>query len=164
MKYTVESGDRLVNIEVNGEGEDLSLGEGDESQSVRFRIIGDRAVLHLGNRTIEGYVSVTEDGYNVVLDGRTYSLTVADAKARALAGSAAKQAKTGGTVKAPMPGLVKAINVAVGDTVEKGTSLIILEAMKMENELTAPGPGTVKDVKVAAGAVVDQGAVLVVLE
>jgi biotin carboxyl carrier protein len=63
-----------------------------------------------------------------------------------------------------MPGLVKAVNVKVGDEVQRGTSLVILEAMKMENDLTSPGPGVVKEIKVEAGAKVDQGQALVIIE
>lgn len=67
-------------------------------------------------------------------------------------------------IPAPMPGLVLEINVNVGDTVEKGDPLLILEAMKMENVLKSPGGGTVKSIEVAKGAAVDKGELLVVLE
>jgi biotin carboxyl carrier protein len=76
-----------------------------------------------------------------------------------------KQAQTGEvTIKAPMPGLVRAVTVAVGDSVEAGQRLVLLEAMKMENEIHAPRAGTVKAVRVAAGETVENGRPLVVLE
>ncbi|MCC5971989.1 MAG: acetyl/propionyl/methylcrotonyl-CoA carboxylase subunit alpha [Pararhodobacter sp.] len=70
----------------------------------------------------------------------------------------------GGVILAPMPGLVKAVFVAVGDTVEKGTRLAVLEAMKMEHTLAAGRDGVIGEVLVEAGAQVEAGAALIVLE
>ena len=64
-------------------------------------------------------------------------------------------------LKAPMPGLIVGINVAVGDAVGKGDSLLILEAMKMENNLKAPGDGIVKTIRATKGDRVEKGQVLV---
>jgi biotin carboxyl carrier protein len=67
-------------------------------------------------------------------------------------------------VKAPMPGLVLDILVEAGQTIQKGDSLLILEAMKMENVLKATGDGTVKSVIVEKGNAVDKNQVLIELE
>jgi len=67
-------------------------------------------------------------------------------------------------VVAPMPGLIVRVNVSPGDTVAAGQGLVVVEAMKMENELKAPADGVVARVSVEAGAAVEKGAVLVVLE
>jgi acetyl/propionyl-CoA carboxylase alpha subunit len=69
-----------------------------------------------------------------------------------------------GSLAAPMPGKVVRVLVEVGDAVEKGAGLVVLEAMKMQNQLQAPGPGTVREVRVAEGESVDGGQILVVLE
>jgi biotin carboxyl carrier protein len=69
-----------------------------------------------------------------------------------------------GSVVAPMPGKVLSIKVEVGDKVETGQPVLILEAMKMENVLNAPVDGTVKEIKVAPGDNANQGDVLVVIE
>ena len=69
----------------------------------------------------------------------------------------------GETISAPMPGNILAVNVMVGDAVKKGDVLMVLEAMKMENEIMAPCDGTVASVGVNAGATVETGAVLCVL-
>jgi propionyl-CoA carboxylase alpha chain len=65
---------------------------------------------------------------------------------------------------APMPGIVRQVLVAIGDRVEKGAVMVILEAMKMEHPLVAYAPGTVKEVRVAVGQMVDPDAVMVVVE
>jgi len=69
----------------------------------------------------------------------------------------------GGTVRAPMPGLVVRIEVAEGQQVDAGAGLVVVEAMKMENELRAPRPGMVQTVHVAVGQAVEKGASLVTL-
>ena len=67
-------------------------------------------------------------------------------------------------VKAPMPGLVLSIDVKVGDTIQKGDALLILEAMKMENILKSTGDGTVKAIKVNGGEAVEKNQILMELE
>lgn len=68
------------------------------------------------------------------------------------------------TVNAPMPGVILDIKVSVGDSVKKGDVLLILEAMKMENEIVAPTDGTVASINVSKGASVNAGDVLVSLK
>ncbi|MBK8879597.1 MAG: acetyl-CoA carboxylase biotin carboxyl carrier protein subunit [Haliscomenobacter sp.] len=67
-------------------------------------------------------------------------------------------------IKAPMPGLVLEISVKEGDTVEKGQSLLILEAMKMENVLKSPGDGVVKRIFVDKGRPVDKNQILLEMD
>lgn len=75
-----------------------------------------------------------------------------------------KPAATGGTpVNAPMPGTILSVNVNEGQSVKKGDVLVVLEAMKMENEIKAPTDATVSSVAVQKGESVDTGAVLVTL-
>jgi len=69
----------------------------------------------------------------------------------------------GASVKAPMQGNINDIKVSVGQSVNKGDTLLILEAMKLENEIVAPVSGTVKSIHVSKGQTVDNGTVLVVL-
>ena len=82
---------------------------------------------------------------------------------RQRAAEAAKKTKGGGTdrvIKSPMPGRVVKVLVKVGDVVEAGQAVLVIEAMKMENELKAKGAGTVAEVHVAAGAAVEANAKL----
>lgn len=68
-----------------------------------------------------------------------------------------------GVVTAPMPGTINAVKVKVGDQVKQGDPLVVLEAMKMENEIPAPVAGTVKEVRVTQGQTVNNGDVLVII-
>ena len=81
----------------------------------------------------------------------------------ALTGTGRKEA-VGGVVKAPMPGLVVRVEVSEGQTVEAGAGLVVVEAMKMENELRATVNGVVEQVHVKAGDRVEKGAALVTLK
>ena len=72
----------------------------------------------------------------------------------------APSAGEGEKVTAPMPGTILDVKVAVGDSVSKGQVIMILEAMKMENEVVAPQDGTIASINVAAGDSVEAGAVL----
>lgn len=76
---------------------------------------------------------------------------------------AADSSPAGGAVTAPMPGTVLSIGVAPGDKVTKGQTLLILEAMKMENQIMAPTDGVIKEINVTQGVSVNAGDILVVL-
>lgn len=70
---------------------------------------------------------------------------------------------TGGDIMAPMPGLVLQVLVAVGDTVEEGTPLLLLEAMKMENIIKADGHATVESIEITTGQAVEKGQLLITM-
>lgn len=121
----------------------------------------------LNNRTYEVEV---EAGQAMLVDEyEAYSPAPAAAPAPTVAAPAAALAAAspalaaGEVVKSPMPGNILKINVTVGQKVSEGDALLILEAMKMENEIAAPKAGTVAQIIVSKGAVVETGAPLVVL-
>ncbi len=109
--------------------------------------------------------------YNVTVNGTAYEITLeavdaSDVKAAAPAAApapAAKPAAGGETVSSPMPGTILSVNVTSGAAVKKGDVLMVLEAMKMENEIMSPCDGTVTSVNVSKGAAVETGAVLCVI-
>lgn len=126
--------------------------------------------------------------YNITINGVTYAVEVeevggtvsapaapvaaptapaaapATPKAAAPAAAPKVAGKAGSVViKAPMPGNINKVNVKPGDAVKKGDVLVVLEAMKMENDVCAPEDGTVASVDVTKGATVETDAVLVTL-
>ena len=115
--------------------------------------------------------------YNVNVNGTMYEVTVeevvggaapvaaAPAPVAAPAPAAAPVAAPAGgeSVTSPMPGNILSVNVNVGDTVAEGQVLMILEAMKMENEIMAPKAGTITNVAVQKGATVESGTLLCVI-
>ena len=109
-------------------------------------------------------VSVEELGATAALAAPVVAPAPVAAVAAAPAPAAAPAAPVAGNaVKAPMPGTINRVNVKVGDAVKKGDVLIVLEAMKMENDICAPADGTVKAVHVAQGASVATDEALVTI-
>ena len=115
--------------------------------------------------------------YNITVNGKAYDVAVeeidagtpapivAPAPVAAAPTPAAPSAVAEGTkVTAPMPGTILDIKVAVGDTVESGKPLFVLEAMKMENDVNAPCSGKVVSVNVTKGTAVETGTVLAVIQ
>jgi biotin carboxyl carrier protein len=100
----------------------------------------------------------------VWLDGRTAAATLDGRRARHGRGDASGRSHGAQSIVAPMPGRVVRILVSPGDEVAVRQSVIVVEAMKMENELRSPKAGRVKDVSVAVGASVEAGRVLIVIE
>ncbi|MEJ7616700.1 MAG: biotin/lipoyl-containing protein [Pyrinomonadaceae bacterium] len=102
----------------------------------------------------------------VHLKGRVYRIGLFDPKRlrATAAGPGGRQLAGASTVKAPMPGKVLRVLTEVGASVEAGAGVIVIEAMKMQNELKATTAGTVTELRVAAGATVKAGDVLIVIE
>lgn len=117
----------------------------------------------LNGRSYEAKVVAGPDGYCVDIDGHRSMVEIRDPRA-ALRRGARGIVAGGQTVSAPMPGKVVRILVTVGDRVEPGDSLVVVEAMKMQNELKAGKSGTVIQVGAAPGATVALGEMLVVIE
>lgn len=102
--------------------------------------------------------------YEITVAGQRFEVHVENERARALIGSLKSARETGEIkIRAPMPGLVLNITKTIGEPVERGETVAILEAMKMENDLSTPHAGTVKEVLVNKGQTVNQGDVLVVI-
>jgi acetyl/propionyl-CoA carboxylase alpha subunit len=102
------------------------------------------------------------DGTDVVVDGDAFRVEIEDRRRRGR--SAAKPTDGGGQrLVAPMPGRVVAVLATVGQPVEPGAGLVVLEAMKMENEFRATSAGVVAEVHVAPGQAVNAGDLLVVV-
>jgi biotin carboxyl carrier protein len=121
--------------------------------------------LIVDNRSFEIEVDNSEDEYRVLVDGRNYRVNMVDERRVRVGGAqGGLQLQGRQKVSVPMPGKVIAVLVSEGDAVEKGQGLVIVEAMKMENEVRSPINGEIKEIRVEPGATVEGGAVLVVVE
>jgi biotin carboxyl carrier protein len=150
---------RVVDISAAGAalGQGRVLVQAGDGRAVQALIGEDHRSTPTGPRTVE-----------VVVDGWRFELEVEDA-ARAELRARATRARTTGPgsgrfeVHAMIPGRVAAVAVAVGDAVTAGQTLLVVEAMKMQNELRAPRDGVVERVSVGVGETIDLGDLLVVL-
>jgi biotin carboxyl carrier protein len=118
--------------------------------------------LIVNGESYEGYVYPDENGWQVLLQGQFYQVHVEDEREKRLKTAIQGIAHPGAefVLKAPMPGLVISVPVSEGQTVEKGQTLIILESMKMQNELRAPYTGKVARLRIKAGESVEQKQIL----
>ena len=121
-------------------------------------------IVNLNGKNYEVEVEETEAVITGVADAvaAPVAAPVAAAPAPAQAPSAAVSAD-GAKVISPMPGTILSVNKNVGDSVNEGDVIMILEAMKMENEIVAPASGTIKQLLVSKGSTVDTDAVLAVV-
>ena len=163
MTYEVSVGERTLSVELRREGERFIVTlDGGEEQAVDIRR-SDPAQMSLlvGGRSYSVGLARRPDGWDVDLLGTSHACAVVDPRRKALRLSGAASE---GTLSTSMPGKVVRLLVAVGDHVEEGDPVAVVEAMKMENELKAPVSGRVAEIPVAAGEAVDAGAVILRIE
>lgn len=156
VEHEVELIERLGELQVQVDGEPFSI----EYESVDA--LGQVGVLSDG---LSFGASVEGDGERiaVTIAGHTYHVVIEDERERAAHAAERSSAGSGGTVTSVMPGVVVAVLVRRGQQVEEGESLLILEAMKMQNEIVAPCAGLVAAVHVEEGRAVGTGDKLVTL-
>jgi acetyl/propionyl-CoA carboxylase alpha subunit len=127
---------------------------------VRMVTVGDRV------HRVVVRPGATRGEYTLWLDGFRFTVEALDERTRAIRELSGTAAGPSGPapLKAPMPGLIVRVNVQAGDQVQAGQGLVVMEAMKMENELRATAAGRVKAVIAAPGTAVEKGALLIELE
>lgn len=164
MEYEVKIGEQTYMVELNENGQVLLDGE---PVDVDFNIIGESGLYSLlvNNESFEALVEQGENVWKILLLGNMYEAQVTDERTRLLRSRATSMVPESGEVaiRAPMPGLVVDVPVEVGQEVEAGENIVILESMKMENELKAPRAGRVERISVNPGDSVDQNQTLLVL-
>jgi pyruvate carboxylase subunit B len=149
-------------VQVDGERVSASV-ESINGSPVRMVTIGDEVHRVVVRPRERGGV---RGAYTLWLDGYRFEVEALDERGRAIRELSGKSAEPSGPAPlvAPMPGLVVRVNVQPGDEVQAGQGLVVMEAMKMENELRAPAAGRVRAILAAPGTAVEKGAVLIELE
>ena len=182
MPYIVSTNNQTYHVEIDEDHRQLSLDEG--TYAIDWRqlaslvadakgniaeggqyslLIGDQS-YDIFARRITGANDKQGETYEILFAGHRFEVKVEDERTRLLAGRAASSAASGdASVNAPMPGLVVGVPLEPGATVAAGQTVVVLEAMKMENDLASPIAGVLKEVRVSRGQTVDQGEVLVVI-
>jgi pyruvate carboxylase subunit B len=166
MNYIVELNGERHEFELDGPTARLGGNEvpahleSVEGTPIRLVSIGDRVHRVLVRRGRRRGV------YTLWVDGHRFAVEALDERSRTIRDITAAASKPTGPapIIAPMPGLVVRINVAVGDIITAGHGAIVMEAMKMENELRATTGGTVKAIHAEVGAAAEKGEILVELE
>jgi pyruvate carboxylase subunit B len=165
VKYIVDVAGRRLRVELAGDqvvvdGVSLAASlEAVEGTPVRLLRVGDTVHRVVARR------GATRGAWHVGLDGWQFETDALDERTRAIRDLAATQRAAQGPAPlvAPMPGLVVRVLVEVGAEVAAGQGLVVVEAMKMENELRASAPGRITAVHAVAGTAVEKGTVLVEL-
>jgi biotin carboxyl carrier protein len=166
MKYVVVVGETEVEVDLDGDvvtvAGSASLAHLNEVEGtpVRMVTIGDEVHRVVARR------GATRGRFTLWLDGFRYEVEALDERTRAIRALSAvgREASGPAPLVAPMPGMIVRISVEVGDIVQAGQGLIVMEAMKMENELRATSAGTVKAILAREGTAVEKGAMLLELE
>jgi len=166
MKYFVRIGD--TEIELSREGDEVLVDGATtsarladvEGTPVRMLTVGDEV------HRIVVRPAGPRGRYTIWVDGFRHEVEALDERLRAIRELAGASAGPVGPAPllAPMPGMIVRVNVQVGDRVDPGQGLVVMEAMKMENELRSSSAGVVKAIRATPGTAVERGAVLVELE
>lgn len=165
MRYVTTVGDHTFEIEIEEPGV-VQVNGREHAVDLQEIVPGRLYSLLLDHASSEAFVEGDGNGCcRVLLRGELYPVKVEDERALRLARGLAGFVPASGEIpiRAPMPGLVVSVPVEVGQSIRKGDLLVILESMKMDNELCAPRDGTVARVHVGEGAGVEARATLITL-
>jgi biotin carboxyl carrier protein len=159
---TVEG--RTLRVEVRGQDGRFDVVLDGRALVVDYRETGpDFVSLLIDGQSWDLGIEKRESGYGVVFSGGTLAVALQDATRGDV--SVARKGPSGpARIAAPMPGKIVRVLVAAGDTVQPGQGFIVMEAMKMENEIRSPRAGRVQAVAVREGQAVETGALLAILE
>ena len=159
MKYVTIINERRFEIEVDNDGRVMIDGE---ERDVDFLNLGGSLYsLITENKSFEAVIDDDEGRIDVMMRGRLFEAQVLDERAMLLMQRRGGMVDSSGEVHAPMPGLIVDVTVEEGDAVAKGQTVIILESMKMQNELKSPIDGIARAIHAVAGQAVDKNDLLV---
>ena len=164
MKYIAQVDGITYEIEITPEGVITMDGEPVEADLLQVDPLGLHSLL-INHQSYELVVEEQQRGYRVTLGGNAFSVDVADERQLRMESSRADVSAGDGDlpIHAPIPGLVVKVMVTEGQTVALNDPLVILEAMKMENEIRAPREGVVRNISVQVGQSVEGNAPMMVL-
>ncbi|MGJ3237695.1 MAG: acetyl-CoA carboxylase biotin carboxyl carrier protein subunit [Anaerolineae bacterium] len=159
MKYTTIVNNTQFEVEILNDGKILVNGE---PHNVDFVSL-EESLYSVIQNTKSYEIAIEEDrgAYEILMAGHLYEATVLDQRALLMAQRKGGLMAGSGEVHSPMPGLIVDVPVKVGDSVTQGDTVVILESMKMQNELKAPRDGKVQTISCEAGQTVDKGSLLV---
>jgi biotin carboxyl carrier protein len=158
MRYVTIINNKQFEVEIQRDGSVLVDGVRVE---IDFLELGENQhSLIQDTRSVELAIEENRGKYEVQMEGRLYEATVLDQRALLMAQRKGGLMAGSGEVNAPMPGLIVDILVKTGDMVEQGDTVIILESMKMQNELKAPRAGKIGTIAVQPKQTVDKGTLL----
>jgi pyruvate carboxylase subunit B len=164
MKYLVSVGERQLEVEVNTLGQaEATVRIAGKAKKVELKRVGQNYVLLLEGRAIDLGISGREGHYYVQRSGQEYEVRVERAllqKYKQFLRAAQGGISGAATILAPMPGLILKVEAEVGQHVKAGEKLLIIDAMKMENEIRAPSEGIVEKINVQEKQQVEKGHLL----
>lgn len=164
MKYDVEIQGRQVSIELEQRDSRIQARVGPRQYDIEVVFPEEGAYTFLaGDRVYEARVWASEpNSLNVTIGGQLFSTSIIDRKHRRSTTERGTEGRQ--NLIAPMPGKVVRVLLAAGDEVTMGQGVVVVEAMKMQNEIKSPKSGRVLEVRVAEGATVNANQVLAVVE
>jgi len=168
MTYSADLQGRIHRLAVKGTGSPVPVQIDGKTYDVDFSA-GDGSLLSLivmGRSYEADVVEESEGVLTVWVEGKLHRIEYQEEGRRPRKGAGVPHQDTGGRqmIVAPMPGKVVALLVSPEQEVSAGQGVIVIEAMKMENELKASGPGVIKEIKVREGDGVSGGDVLIIIE
>ena len=170
MKVEATLHEKTTSVEIHSQADqtfEIVLGVGKEAASHTVRLLsraGNRWTLEIANR-IEDVLIYSQGGeFWIDYRGGAFQVRVQDLRQRLIAGAAGLPSAKSGILTSQMPGKVVEVLKQPGDQVEAGQGLVVIEAMKMQNELKAPRSGVVKVCNVQPGQAVENGQLLFEIE
>ena len=158
MKFSFEKNSQAISVELIPSGKSYRATIGEETVEVEIIQAKDGKLdLLINGQRVTAYISSENAKRWVTINGHTAVLT----KASGTRKSGGGHQHAAGELTAPMPGQVRAVNVSEGDSVTKGQTLLLLEAMKMEIRVQAPSDGIVKKLFVKQGQTVEREQILI---
>ena len=162
MKLLLTRDGRDLEVEVEPDGQGFRVTLEGRTHHVDATT-GETVRARIDARPVEGWVSRRGDTLEVELRGRRYHFRVRDPRAPKVTRRKSQEDASRGELHAPMPGLVLQIMAHVGEEVEAGHPVIVVEAMKMQNALVAPLKGRVISIPVTPGTAVETGQLLLAI-